>query len=84
MFEELKPHLFELRKRLIFSVLSVAVCFFIVFFFHNMVLEWMTEPLNKALIEVGKISIKAQNGMITTNQVGGAFFVALKEFDIGI
>jgi len=78
MFDELKPHLVELRKRLGISVLSLIVMFFIMFFFHEPILEWMVEPLNTALIEVGKISVNAANGMITTSQVGGAFFVALK------
>jgi sec-independent protein translocase protein TatC len=38
----------------------------------------MVQPLNDALTEVGKVSVNAANGMITTSQVGGAFFVALK------
>jgi sec-independent protein translocase protein TatC len=41
-------------------------------------LEWIVAPLNSALIEVGKVSVHAADGMVTTNQVGGAFFVALK------
>ncbi len=78
MFDELKPHLVELRKRLGISVASLIVMFFVMFFFHEPILEWMVEPLNVALIEVGKVSVNAANGMITTSQVGGAFFVALK------
>ena len=38
----------------------------------------MIAPLNTALIEVGKKSVHAAEGMVTTSQVGGAFFVALK------
>lgn len=78
MFEDLKPHLFELRKRLAISALSVIVAFFVMFYFHEFLLEWMIQPLNDALIEVGKKSLHAAEGMVTTNQVGGAFFVALK------
>ncbi len=78
MLDTLRPHLIELRKRLAISVGSVIVMFFVAFFFHEPILEWMVEPLNNALIEVGKISVVAANGMVTTNQVGGAFFVALK------
>jgi sec-independent protein translocase protein TatC len=52
--------------------------FFVMFFFHEPLLTWMVEPLNAALIEVGKKSVHAADGMITTSQVGGAFFVALK------
>ncbi|MEA3372866.1 MAG: twin-arginine translocase subunit TatC [Campylobacterota bacterium] len=78
MFEDLRPHLIELRKRLGISVLSVIIAFFVMFYFHEILLEWMIAPLNEALNEVGKKSLKAAEGMVTTNQVGGAFFVALK------
>jgi len=78
MFDELRPHLIELRKRLGISVASLIVMFFVMFFFHEPILNWMVEPLNTALIEVGKKSVHAADGMITTSQVGGAFFVALK------
>jgi len=78
MFEDLKPHLAELRKRLGISVLSLIVMFFVMFYFHEAILEWMVEPLNVALIEVGKKSLHAADGMVTTSHVGGAFFVALK------
>lgn len=78
MFDDLRPHLVELRKRLGIAVLSVIVMFFVMFAFHEPVLEWMIAPLNDALAEVGKKSVTAANGMVTTTQVGGAFFVALK------
>ncbi len=78
MFDELRPHLVELRKRLAISTGSLIVMFFVMFFFHEPILNWMVEPLNTALLEVGKKSVHAADGMITTSQVGGAFFVALK------
>ena len=78
MFNELRPHLVELRKRLGISVGSLIVMFFVMFYFHEPLLNWMVEPLNIALIEVGKKSVHAADGMITTSQVGGAFFVAIK------
>jgi len=78
MFDELRPHLVELRKRLGISVGSLIVMFFVMFFFHEPILNWMVEPLNVALEEVGKKSVHAADGMVTTSQVGGAFFVALK------
>jgi sec-independent protein translocase protein TatC len=78
MFDDLKPHLFELRKRLGISAISIVIAFFVMFYFHEFLLEWMIQPLNEALIEVGKKSVHAANGMVTTSQVGGAFFVALK------
>lgn len=78
MFDDLKPHLFELRKRLAISAISIVIAFFVMFYFHEILLEWMIQPLNDALTEVGKKSLHAAEGMVTTNQVGGAFFVALK------
>ncbi|MDD3505636.1 MAG: twin-arginine translocase subunit TatC, partial [Sulfurimonas sp.] len=56
MFDEIKPHLVELRKRLAISVASLLVMFFVMFYFHEALLEWIVEPLNVALIEVGKKS----------------------------
>lgn len=78
MFSELKPHLVELRKRLGLSVLSVFIAFIVAFVFHEALLAWITAPLNEALAEVAHLSKKAADGMVTTHQVGGAFFVALK------
>ena len=78
MFSDLKPHLVELRKRLGLSVLSVFIGFIIAFIFHEGILEWITAPLNEALEQVAHLSKKAADGMVTTHQVGGAFFVALK------
>jgi len=78
MFEELKPHLVELRKRLGLSVLSIFIAFIVAFTFHEAILEWITAPLNEALAQVASLSKKAAEGMVTTHQVGGAFFVALK------
>ncbi len=55
MFDDLRPHLVELRKRLGLSVLSVFIAFIIAFIFHNGILTWITQPLNDALAEVGRI-----------------------------
>jgi sec-independent protein translocase protein TatC len=78
MLEELRPHLVELRKRLAISAVSLIAMFFVMFYFHESILNWIVEPLNTALLEVGKKSVHAADGMVTTSQVGGAFFVALK------
>jgi len=78
MFEELRPHIVELRKRLGISVATLIVAFFVMFAYHEPLLDWIVQPLNDALVQVGKTSVNAANGMVTTNQVGGAFFVALK------
>jgi len=78
MLKEIRPHLIELRKRLVISAVSLIVVFLAMFYFHEIILNWIVAPLNDALIEVGKKSVHAADGMVTTSQVGGAFFVALK------
>jgi sec-independent protein translocase protein TatC len=78
MLDDLRPHLVELRKRLTISVLSFVIIFMVMFAYNHPLLEWMSAPLNSALVDVGKISPLAAKGMMTTNQVGGAFFVAMK------
>jgi len=60
MFESMRPHLAELRKRLSISVLAVFVMFAVAFGFHNTILTWVTKPLNDALTQVGRI-IESQN-----------------------
>ena len=62
MFESVKPHLVELRQRLAYSVLAVFVGFIIAFTFHNTILGWITQPLNDALVQVGKIVETREKG----------------------
>jgi sec-independent protein translocase protein TatC len=69
MFEELKPHIAELRKRLTISFATVFIMFFICFFFWQPILDWMTAPLIKVLPE--------NSEMIFTG-VQEPFFTAIK------
>ena len=69
MFEDLKPHLAELRKRLMISAGALIVLFFISFGFWEIILNWMIVPLKDALPE---------GSPIIFTQVGEAFFTALK------
>ncbi|MBR8464404.1 twin-arginine translocase subunit TatC [Campylobacter sp. faydin G-24] len=69
MFEELKPHLVELRKRLGISVLTIFIAFGICFLFWNPLLAWMTAPLKQAL---------PQGSNIIFTQVQEPFFTAMK------
>ncbi|MGP1450009.1 MAG: twin-arginine translocase subunit TatC [Wolinella sp.] len=69
MFEELKPHIQELRIRLINAVIALFVAFFICFFFWEGILDWMIAPLKSAL--------PAGSNVIFT-EVGEAFFTAVK------
>jgi len=67
MFDDIRPHLVELRKRLGLSVLSVFIAFIVAFTFHNAILTWITTPLNNALAEVGRI-VESQDKATWTMQ----------------
>lgn len=78
MFDDLKPHIAELRKRLGISVAAVLVMFFVMWNFHEPILGWITQPLVDALVAAAKISPKAAKGMLVTKELSEAFFVAMK------
>jgi len=69
MFEDLKPHLYELRKRLAISVVTVLVMFFVMFAFWQPILDWMITPLVKVLPE---------GSHVIFTKVQEPFFTALK------
>ncbi len=73
MFEDLKPHLYELRKRLGISVVTVLVMFFVMFAFWQPILNWMIAPLIKVLPEGSNVIFtKVQEPFFTALKV--AFF----------
>jgi sec-independent protein translocase protein TatC len=45
----LMEHLIELRKRLVWSLITFALCFFVCFFFAKPIYAFLTEPLARAL-----------------------------------
>ena len=51
MFDELKPHLSELRKRLSISLVAILVMFLVCFSFWQPILGWMIAPLKAVLPE---------------------------------
>lgn len=51
MFDELKPHLAELRKRLAISLGVIVIMFLVCFSFWQPILGWMIEPLKVVLPE---------------------------------
>ena len=69
MFEELKPHLAELRKRLGISIAVIFVMFFVCFSFWEPILNWMITPLNGVLPE---------NSHVIFTKVQEPFFTAIK------
>lgn len=48
MFEELRPHLQDLRKRLMLSLLSIVVCFVVCFAFHEEIFRFVQMPIASA------------------------------------
>lgn len=78
MFDDIKPHLIELRKRLGISVVAVIIMTIVMWNFHDALLAWITKPLVDALVATAKISQKAAMGMIVTRELSEAFFVAMK------
>ena len=73
MFEEMKPHLSELRKRLAISVAAIIVMFFVMFTFWQPILDWMIHPLKEVLPAGSKVIFtKVQEPFFTALKV--AFF----------
>jgi sec-independent protein translocase protein TatC len=69
MFDELKPHLAELRKRLGISMAVLFVMFFVMFSFWEPILNWMITPLNAVLPE---------GSSVIFTKIQEPFFTALK------
>ncbi|WP_281530194.1 twin-arginine translocase subunit TatC [Campylobacter hominis] len=69
MFEELKPHIVELRKRLVICVVALLVVFIATFSFWKEILDFVLMPLKEVLPE--------QSNVVFT-QLAEAFFTAIK------
>ncbi len=75
MFDELKPHLAELRKRLGISIGVIFIMFFVCFSFWEPILAWMIAPLNGVLPEGSHVIFtKVQEPFFTALKV--SFFTA--------
>lgn len=69
MLEDLKPHIADLRKRLVNSVISLVIAFFACFFFYEPILEWMKIPVEAVL---------PPNSHMVAVEIQEVFFTALK------
>ena len=70
MFEELKPHIAELRKRLGISLATIIVMFFVCFNFWEPLLAWMIHPLKEVLPATSSIIFtKVQEPLFTALKV---------------
>ncbi|QEZ89244.1 twin-arginine translocase subunit TatC [Aliarcobacter cibarius] len=73
MFEDLKPHIADLRKRLVISSITVVIMFFACFSFYEPILEWMMVPVKHALpAGTSMIAVEIQETFFTAMKV--AFF----------
>ncbi len=69
MFDEIRPHLAELRKRLGISIAVLFVMFFVCFSFWEPIMAWMIAPLNHVL---------PANSHVIFTKLQEPFFTALK------
>lgn len=69
MLEELKPHIADLRKRLMISGIALAIAFFGCFFLYEPILDWMMVPVEAVL---------PANSTMVAVEIQETFFTALK------
>lgn len=80
MLEDLKPHIADLRKRLMYSGAALIVAFFGCFFFYEPILEWMMLPAKEILPEGSSmVAIEIQETFFTALKVSffSGFIVSL-------
>jgi len=75
MLADLKPHIADLRKRLVISSAALIVAFFACFAVYEPILEWMMFPIEAVLPEGSQmVAIEVQETFFTALKV--AFFSA--------
>ncbi|MEA3512102.1 MAG: twin-arginine translocase subunit TatC [Campylobacterota bacterium] len=80
MFTDLKPHIADLRKRLVISSAVLFVAFFACFAVYEPILNWMMTPVEAVLPEGSKmVAIEVQETFFTALKVAffSAFLVSL-------
>jgi len=76
MLEDLKPHIAELRDRLIKCVVVVGIAFFACFAVWEPIMEWVTQPLKDAIPKGGEV-IAVKMGEQFFTAVSVSFFASL-------
>lgn len=80
MLTNIKPHIAELRKRLVIISVSLVVAFFVCFSFYDPILSWMMVPVEAVLPEGSKmVAIEVQETFFTALKVAffGGFLLTL-------
>ena len=73
MLEDLKPHIADLRKRLVISSIAFGIAFFACFAVYQPILDWMMVPVEAVLHNESKmVAIEVQETFFTAIKV--AFF----------
>lgn len=78
MFEDLKPHIQDLRKRLIISCLTLIIVFLVCFSFWDHIFEWIKLPLTQAFqndVRGELVQLSPAEGVFTAMKV--SFFASL-------
>lgn len=84
MFEELKPHLVELKKRIMIAAAAVVVGLLAAFSFWEYILTWIVEPLSSAICttnaDLGEYASElcGNTGTLITTSVIEGLFTAFK------
>ena len=76
MLEDLKPHIAELRDRLIKCVAVVAIAFFACFSVWEPIMAWVTMPLKEAIPDSGQV-VAVKMGEQFFTAVSVSFFASL-------
>lgn len=76
MFEDLRPHIIELRKRLIICVGVVMVAFFACFAIWEPIMAWIVMPLKEVMPQGGHV-VAVKMGEQFFTAVSVAFFASL-------
>jgi sec-independent protein translocase protein TatC len=75
MLADLKPHIADLRKRLVISAVALCIAFFACFAVYEPILQWMMFPIENVLPEGSQmVAIEVQETFFTALKV--AFFSA--------
>ncbi len=80
MFEDLKPHIADLQKRLIIISITLGVMFFVCFAYYEPILKWILAPIEAVLPKGSQmVAIEVSETFFTAVKVAffGAFLVSL-------
>jgi sec-independent protein translocase protein TatC len=93
VFEDLKPHLIELKKRIMIAVTAIVIGLLAAFAFWEYILMWIVEPLSSAVcsanIDLGEFDASKLCGngagtLITTSVIEGLFTAFKISFFTGL